>query len=64
MFGMYYQMEILSNNGLYSKILPQKLGYKTFPDSIKRNPVKMREADGEYYVTISKKDGLLLRNEQ
>ena len=27
MFGMYYQMEILDNNRIYSKVLPTALGY-------------------------------------
>ena len=63
-FGMYYQMEILRNNYIYSKVLPQRLGYKTFGETRKRNPVEKREADGEYYVRIHKRDGLRVRLEQ
>ena len=57
-------MEILSNNRLWSKVLPQKLGYKTFGEARQRNPVTTREEDGEFYVRIFKKDGLMVRVEQ
>lgn len=61
MFGMYYQMEILSNKRLYNKVLPQRLGYSSFEEAIKRNPIEKREADGEYYIRIHKEDGLAVR---
>ena len=60
-FGMYYQVELLSNNRLYSEVLPAKLGYPTFSETAKRNSLETREADGEKFVRIHKKDGLLVR---
>ena len=62
-FGQFYQMEILSSNRLWNKILPKRLGYQTFEEAIKSNPVEKREADGEFYVRIYKKDGLMVRHE-
>lgn len=64
LFGMYYQMEILKNNNIYSKVLPTKLGFKTFAESKRTNPIHIREADGETYVRIYKKDGFKLRWKQ
>jgi len=54
----------LSKNTLYSKVLPTKLGYPTFVESLQKYPITKRQADGEYYVRIHKKNGLMLRWEE
>ena len=61
LFGMYYQQEILYNSRLFSLVLPKSKGFKSFDESDRINPVSIREADGEYYVTVRKKDPVMVR---
>ena len=59
---MFYVMEILHNERIYNSILnPEKLGYQNFAETSKSNQIEEREADGEHYVRIHKKDGILVR---
>ena len=64
-FGMFYQMEVLRNQRIYNNVLgPSKNGYDKFEDAIKANPIEKNEGDGEFYVTVHKKDGLLVRHNE
>jgi len=64
MFGMFYQMDILSNKHLWTEVLPEKLGYTTFAESSQANPIHKRQADGDFYVRCFKKDGILVRRQE
>ena len=64
-FGMFYQMEVLRNERVYNNALKAKtMGYATFDEGAKANPIQKHEGDGEYYVTVNKKDGLLVRHNE
>ena len=64
MFGMYYQMDPLNTSQIYETILPAAQGYPSMNESMKKNPLELREGDGQYYVKIRKEDGLQLRCEK
>lgn len=51
LFGMYYQQEILTESQ-YTEVCSQKLGYKSYKESIEKNQVSTRQSDGEVYMTI------------
>ena len=64
LFGMYYQMDVLETDTLYRSSLPSSLGYLSKAQSEDLNPVELREGDGQYYVTIRKDDGIIVRCEK
>ena len=51
-------MDPLYTSKLYDSILPAAQGYPSMNESLKKNPLELREGDGQYYVKIRKEDGL------
>ena len=52
---------MLENSKIHDVCLPPELGYKAFADRLKHGELHYREQEGNYYVRIYKKDGLMVR---
>ena len=61
LFSNYYQCELLIDNQSYSDALPAKLGFPSFEDAIKKNPLLKFPHDDYTYVRIYKEDPLFIR---
>ena len=62
-FGMYFQMEIMSKQE-YAEICPRQNGFESYEALQKANPVEVRKADGEHYIRVSSSDLLKVRRQE
>ena len=60
-FGLYLQTDLLTQANDFDQTFPQHLGYSSFKDTLKKNPLTWSKLDGEQYVRINKTDTIYAR---